>query len=211
MRKCLFLTAMLLACLAGCGTVQKEDGDITVYYVATADSDIRSAVAGESWRLPEDMDSISGALSLLETDPVTPGLVSPYPEGARVDSWRQEGDTLYVDFTEPYSQLTGVQLTLADYCTVLTLTQLEGVEQVCVTAGGEALPERTHQLLRAEDVLFDNGDRAPTILRLHLWFPTATGSLGAEYREVPVPEDTASLRMSTVIQAVDSENTRRRS
>ena len=197
----LFLAAaLLLACLSGCGGAKEETDGFTVYYAATAASDSRTAVAGEQWVLPEDMEPVAGAVSLLETEPVTPGLVSPYPAGTQVRSWRLEGGTLYVDFNEPYSRLTGVQLTLADYCTVLTLTQLDEVEQVCITAAGEELPERTHQMLRAEDVLLQDENQAPVILQLHLWFPTASGSLGAEYREVSVPED--SGRAMAVLRAL---------
>ena len=61
-----------------------------------------------------------------------------------------------VDLSEQYGALTDLSLTLADYCIVLTLSQVEGVEGVEITAGGHSVSYRGHQLLTAgEAVLFD--------------------------------------------------------
>ena len=184
----------LVSWLTGCGPAREpEEGSATVYYVAEPGGDVSSAVAGEARALPRGEDAVSGTVSLLTTPPETPGLTSPYPEGTRVESWRLEGTTLYLDFNEPYGQLTGVGLTLADYCTVLTLTGLEEVEQVYITAAGEELPERAGQMLRAEDVLLYDQPQSPVVLRLYLWFPSEEGGLGSEYREIPVSEDTGRV------------------
>ena len=45
---------------------------------------------------------------------------------------------LTVDFSSTYGTLSGIDLTLADYSVVLTLTQLEEVETVMITVGGES-------------------------------------------------------------------------
>lgn len=197
----LILTVLLLlVSLPACGSGEKDTDGFLVYYAATANSKEKSAVVGERWVLPQEGDAVEAALDRLEAEPVTPGLVSPYPTGTKVNSWRREGTTLYVDFNEPYSRLTGVQLTLADYCTVLTLTQLEEIDQVCITADAEELPERTHQMLRAEDVLLQDKNQTPVVLQIHLWFPTSSGNLGAELREITVPED--SGRVMAALQAL---------
>ena len=40
------------------------------------------------------------------------------------------------------SAVAGIDLTLADYCVTLTLTQLDGVNAVSITSGGRELPYR---------------------------------------------------------------------
>ena len=56
-----------------------------------------------------------------------------------------------MDFSSRYASLSGIDLTLADYSVVLTLTQLEEVEAVMITAEGELIPYRDHQRLTAGD------------------------------------------------------------
>ena len=51
---------------------------------------------------------------------------------------------LLVDLSEQYGALADVSLTLADYSIVLTLSQLEGVEGVEITAGGHRVSYRSH-------------------------------------------------------------------
>ena len=58
--------------------------------------------------------------------------------------------------SEQYGALADISLTLADYCVVLTLSQLAEVEQVEITAQGHWAVYRSHQELSAEEaVLWD--------------------------------------------------------
>ena len=56
-----------------------------------------------------------------------------------------------VDLSSRYASLSGIDLTLADYSIVQTLSQVEGVEAVTITAEGEPLPYRDHQRLTAAE------------------------------------------------------------
>ena len=61
-----------------------------------------------------------------------------------------------IGLSEQYSQLSGISLTLADYCIVLTLSQLDGVETVEIQSESYGGNYRSHQLLSAEEaVLWD--------------------------------------------------------
>jgi germination protein M len=60
---------------------------------------------------------------------------------------------LTVDFSEGYGGLTDVDLTLADYCVVLTLCQLDGIDSVEITVAGRPLSYRSQQTLTAQDVI----------------------------------------------------------
>ena len=65
--------------------------------------------------------------------------------------------------SEQYGGLTDISLTLADYCIVLTLGQLEGVETVEITSQGHWASYRSHQQMAAgEAVLWDEmAEEAP--------------------------------------------------
>lgn len=60
-----------------------------------------------------------------------------------------------VDLSEAYSGLAGVELSLADGCIVLTLCQLEGVEEVYITVEGRPRPFRD-QVYTREDFMENN-------------------------------------------------------
>ena len=61
-----------------------------------------------------------------------------------------------MDLSEGYNGLSGIDLTLADSCIVLTLTQLEEVDRVYLTVEGEQRPFRD-SVLTAADFVLDNG------------------------------------------------------
>ena len=58
--------------------------------------------------------------------------------------------------SEQYGGLTDISLTLADYCIVLTLSQVDGVETVEIISAGYTVSYRSHQQLSGEEaVLWD--------------------------------------------------------
>ena len=68
--------------------------------------------------------------ALLDGPPLDSGLRSPFPAGTRLLGWQLDQDgLLWVDLSESYGSLTGIGLTLADYCLTFTLCQLEEVER----------------------------------------------------------------------------------
>ena len=98
-------------------------------------------------------------LSALLAGPEQAGLVSPFPRGVAMQQWSWDEErpgVLLVDLSEQYGALADVSLSLADYSIVLTLSQVEGVEEVEITAGGRKVSYRSHQLLApGEAVLRD--------------------------------------------------------
>ena len=90
-------------------------------------------------------------MNALLSGPAGSDLRSPFPEGTRLLGVEIRGSHAKVDLSAAYRSLSGIDLTLADYSVVLTLTQLEGVETVMITVDGEMLAYRDHQRLTAED------------------------------------------------------------
>ena len=98
-------------------------------------------------------------LAALLAGPTQDGLTSPFPRGVTLQRCRWDEErpgVLLVDLSEQYGALADISLTLADYSIVLTLSQLEGVEGIEITAGGRQVSYRSHQQLSSEEaVLWD--------------------------------------------------------
>ena len=77
-------------------------------------------------------------LSLLMGECHEKGFQSPIPAGTTLRSAEVKGSTAWVDFAGSYGQLSGMDLTIADYCVALSLTQLDGVYAVRITVNGLA-------------------------------------------------------------------------
>ena len=152
------LAALLL--LAACGGREdREEQDFVLYYLLEGEPVHGSALdwepyPGEADPGPEEL------LTALLAGPTQEGLTSPFPRGVSLLSWdwdEEEPGVLRITLSELYGALTDISLTLADYCIVLTLSQLEEVEGVEIRSGGHSAGYRSHQTLRADEVLLWDG------------------------------------------------------
>ena len=60
-----------------------------------------------------------------------------------------------LSLSEQYGGLADVSLTLADYCLVLTLSQVDGVDAVQIQSAGHTYHSRSHQTMQAEEAILD--------------------------------------------------------
>lgn len=186
MRRWALLLPVLIL-LSACGGQQGES--CLIYYRTTGDNTAVGAMSGEVYEMSRDPEAIPMALELLLSAPDNVTLRSPFPAGTKLNGWKLEKGRLTVDFSEQYGKLYGIDLTLADYCVALTLTQLEGVEEVAITVAGGEVPGRSRQVFRADDVVLEGDEAQLLVLDVQLCFPLADGSgLGTEYREIRVGE-----------------------
>ena len=157
MRHTCRLLAVLLASLvllAACGGEERTRPEYVLYFLLEDEKIQGSSLdwepyTGEEEPRPEDL------LEALLDGPTQEGLISPVPRGAalRACTWdEEEPGVLRVTLSEQYGALTDISLTLADYCIVLTLSQLEGVEGVEIRSGGHG-SYRSHQVLQADEAL----------------------------------------------------------
>lgn len=160
------LLALILLCAAcvspGSGREGPGEGEYMVYCAVIPQEDgalkgrtDSAALRYEYRTLPEGSGEVEGLFSLLLTDPGDPELTAPIPAGIALRAWRLEGSVLTLDLSEAYNGLSGVELTLADSCIVLTLCQLNGVDSVYLTVEGRPRPFRD-QIMTASDFLLDN-------------------------------------------------------
>lgn len=148
MRRYLCLMLPLLF-LTACGVTKGQEGAYQVYYRTQEGV---SALAAEARCLPAGCsDPVEGLLALLLAGPEGEDLERAIPNSVTLRSTSLENGLLTVDFSSRYASLSGIDLTLADYSIVQTLSQVEGVEAVMITAEGEPIPYRDHQRLTAAE------------------------------------------------------------
>ena len=185
---CALLAAAVSAALWGCAPREESWGQVWFAAESTGQQAPAAAVASQPFDGEATVPALLEAL-LAGPQPGT-GLADPIPDGTRVLSWSWEGAVVTVDLSQPYGDLTQVELTLANCCIVLTLTQLPGVEGVRITLNGEELPNGMSRVLRPGDLVFSGVEEEPVELSAALYFRRAgTGELGYELRVLLVTEE----------------------
>lgn len=184
----------LLLLTAACARREQEweEGDYFLYGLAGE----REAPGGDAIQavpvdldLAEDASVTEVAQALMEALCQGAGEVSsPLPENVTLNSLRVQGRRAYVDFSVRYAALTGIDLSLADYCVTLTLTQLEEITAVSITAGGRELPYRSAQILTEQDVLLSNMTDVIETVKVALYFLDEEGVLVPESRTLELYE-----------------------
>lgn len=155
MKRVLLLSVLLLLLLCGCA----RDQESTIYEVwfPSRDDGAACALSAERRLLPQDQEPIEGLLDLLLAGPQSEALLPIVPSGTTLRGWTQAGQLVTVDLSARYAALSGIGLTLADYCIVRTLCQLPDVEAVAITVDGEAIRYRDHQRLGPGDLIDPEG------------------------------------------------------
>ena len=156
----LLVLSLWLLMGSGCSFPGKQDG-YQLYFVTDSSVSHGPALASEPYSgsksKKEAAEPTPGELvQALLNGPSTEGLTSPFPKGLTFQWWdwdEEKSGNLRIGLSEQYGGLTDVSLTLADYCIVLTLSQLEGVESVEIISEGYMANYRSHQLLRPEEAV----------------------------------------------------------
>ena len=208
MKRLPLLLAALALLLAACA-VPREEADTDgyeLYYTVWPDKGGGDAIGACRIQLAEgaaqDTDALAEELlKQLLSPPALDGLRSPFPEGTRLQMVSVAGGRATVDLSEQYAQLSGIDLSVADCCVTLTLTQLTGINAVRVTVNGRELPYRKTQLLTAADALLSGRGDALRPINVSLYFlDTQTGLLRAQAQTLALYE--GQSRVSAVLDAL---------
>lgn len=141
-------------------------------------------------------------LERLLADAPDAGVRAPMPGGTTLLSLSVLGNWARVDFSRQYARLAGIDLTLADYCVMLTLTQLGGVNAVSITSGraGAAETARRRRLRRRIRCCRCARTRcSPITVSLYFLDPTS-GALRAEKRALALYE--GQTRVNALLEAL---------
>lgn len=186
--------AALAFCLAlGCAPVGEEEQGLVLWFPVDPELD-RASSALESCPYLGEEQTVPALLSALLAGPPQEEteLTSIIPQGTaapRVLSYSLEEGVANVELSAAYAELVGIDLTLADYCIALTLTQLPEVEGVRVTVNGGGQSYRDRRVLYRSDVFFSGAEEAPVELSAALYFRReGSDSLGYELRVLRLSE-----------------------
>jgi len=205
-RAALLTAALSLVLLSGCiRTAEDPPGRGLMVYYSSYPEAVRgqdAIVAAPAAAQEGDTRTLARALICeLLAGAQNPELQSPFPPGTELLDVSISGKRALVDLSEPYARLSGIDLSIADYCLTLTLTQLEGVNAVTVTAEGWTPPYRKTQLLTAADPLLGSREDALRPVTVQLYFlDTETQELRAQQQTLALYE--GQTRVSAVLDAL---------
>lgn len=194
----LLLAGLMLLC-GGCAVSGSAEQGIQFYYAVNATQNTGSSLIGEWDDAVEP--TVPDVMARLFSGPRQEVSRQTFPTGTTLLSWSLEEGELKLDLSESLSRLSGIAMTQAIYCIVLTVTQLEGVETASITVNGRALPGVATEGLSASDVVLKGETEDPVTIGVQLYFPLEDDSgLGVEYREFEVSDESVRAKATGVIK-----------
>lgn len=176
------------------GRQEEQETGILIHYVTTAEK----AKGGDAVRgvamdleLAEDAsleEQVKAVVEKLMEDPLDPQLHSPLPEAVELLGVTIQGRRAAVDFSPEFNSLTGVDLTLANSCLVLSLSQLESINSVTVTVQGRPAVQQPQRVFYDWNVLLSSMDDVLRTVDVTLYFADEAGELVGEERILEVYE-----------------------
>lgn len=208
----LLLLCGLLLVTSGCAYAaaqMTEDSYYSLYFpvrdLDTANGgDAIQTVASQLSREDDREESRQLAEELLHQLLDGPGedtsLRTPFPVGTVLQDLTVEGAHAWVDLSGAYGTLSGIALTMADYCITLTLTQLPEIRTVSITVRGQELAYRETQNFSARDVLLSSTEDVVGTVEVTLYFPDEEGRLAGEQRTLSLYE--GDTQAESVVKAL---------
>ena len=190
---CLAACLLLAACAAPAEPEAGEEGALIYYLVPEEDArgGDRIRALRERLDIPEGADDQTTARAVVErllAGPSEELLESPLPEDVKLLDVEVRDRMAYVDLSAELGELSGVELALADYCLTLSLTELEGVRAVIVTAQGRQMGQQPKRVFYERDVLLSSMDDVLQTVEVSLYFLNADGALAEEKRTLSLYE-----------------------
>lgn len=185
--------AALTACAAGADGADEAPG-VPLYFLAPTDSVKGRDALVCSYEpmelsllapLEEQVEAVARRLLSGSEDGT---LRSPFPDDTVIRSVKVRDRRAYVDLSGSFSHLDGVALTLADYCLTLSLSAIDGIESVTITANGRMLAQQPRQVFRERDVVLSTKDSVMQLVEVSLYFADEMGTLTAERRTLEIYE-----------------------
>ena len=191
----LALTLLLSGCAAPAAATAQDESCCQLYYPVR---DLEKAAGGDALgaersTLPKESEEpmeqqVEDLMNALLAGPGGTELKSPFPEGTRLLGVELRGSHAKVDLSSAYRALSGIDLTLADYCITLTLTQLSAVRSVSILVRGQELSYRDSQRFRPKDVLLSSTEDVVATVEVLLYGIDPQGELAAQSRTLDLYE-----------------------
>ena len=184
-----FLLALLLT---ACGQRRSESEMLRLFYPVdepAAGGDILDSVSVD-WQAQAQMEpgrQLQQVITLLQNSEARFDFSSPLPKNTELLGCTVSNGLAVLNFSEPFARLSGLDLTIADYCIVLTAAQIPGVRQVQITVNG-IVPEGWQSTFTTDDVLLTSPEDIVKAVTVTLYFPDEAGILQPEQQELLIYE-----------------------
>ena len=197
----IFAALIAFAACAG-GAQDEEESGYALYFLSDLDSSGGGdAIAASSERFVPDETMDTELMERLLAGPDEASLRSPIPDGTTLHALSVSGRRAEIDLSAQYARLSGIDLSLADYCITLTLSQLANVNAVRITADGSELPYRKTQVLLAADTLLSSRESGVRPITVQLYFLDGkTRALRAEQQTLALYE--GPTRVNALLEAL---------
>lgn len=153
----LVITAALLLSLAACKKDKVDLQEPVMFYYCNEEISYNSSngVIREEMR---EGAGHHGDIQLLLNDylcgPVSSDLYSLVPEETRLLSCDIVGNKVTLEFNASFAELSGIQLSTACSCIVMTLNAYAGIDTVHFRAANSQLENQNELILRISDLVF---------------------------------------------------------
>lgn len=188
----------ILLLLCGCAYMVQEDEQKNVYNLYYEVRNLKSAASGDAIGTKpsllkrgnqfEAQVQAEALMKELLMDPNEGNLKNPIPKGTKLLSLTVNDTHALVDLSSSYGTLSGISLTMADYCITMTLTQISGISSVSVTVRGMELAYRDNQNFEESDLLLSSTEDMVGTVRATLYFLNSRGRLTPEARTLTIYE-----------------------
>ena len=202
----LLLSLLLLTACAPTSSVQDSEHSVSIYYLAPSGT-FRGSDAVQCRQEVLNLPKIRSpkTIATAVTQRLLEGssdktLLSPFPADVELISLYLLDTHAFVDLSGSFALLDGISLTLADYCLTLSLTAIDSIESVSVTANGRSLAQQPRQIFRERDAILSTKESDLRLVTVSLFFLNEDGKLTAEERILELYEgDTQSEVLATTL------------
>lgn len=160
MKRWIALICLILLCMPLAACHSEEDSAFFFYLRRGEDyaygaSD--AVVAPETRDCSGRKNNLHYMLTLYLEGPVDTALLSPFPEGTQILSLQRSGSSLSIELSEEFTNLAGMDQTLASTCIAYTCFDLCSAHQVHIYAQSAQNETISITLTREDLVLLDDG------------------------------------------------------
>lgn len=152
---CISLIVSLYGCKRNKAEIQEP---VEFYYCFETVFKTDDGVTGSETREAAHFNgNLEQLLQVYLLGPVSDELTSPLPYAVKLVSLEQVNDSVYLTLSREFSTLSGIRLTTACSCIVMTLHDYAGINQVCFRAASGQLDNKDEFIMSITDiVLSDN-------------------------------------------------------
>ena len=166
MRRKIALVLILALVLSLLGCSEKEDIEVpaSFYYCAStvAYDSPNGVIASEVRETKSVCEDLTALLNLYLQGPLNADYRNPFPEGTVIEAMEWENSALILTVSAQFSQLTGLELTLASACLAKTALSQTGQRTVRIQCESNPLDGNPSITLSADSLLLvDITEAAP--------------------------------------------------